>query len=143
MDNMTKRQRSRTMSRIGSKETRPEQLLRSALFREGYRFRKNVSALPGRPDIVLKKYKTVIFVNGCFWHQHENCDKAKMPKSNRQYWKPKLEKNIERDNKNQRQLISSGWKVFVFWECEIGDNIKSLIDLLVEEFSATEEVGKL
>jgi DNA mismatch endonuclease (patch repair protein) len=122
MDNMTKAQRSRTMSRIRSVDTKPEQKLRSILHKHGYRFRKNVRELPGRPDVVLPKYNTIIFVNGCFWHQHPNCSKAAMPKSNKGYWEKKLKKNVYRDSQNIAQLSSSGWKVITVWECEIKED---------------------
>jgi DNA mismatch endonuclease (patch repair protein) len=123
MDNMTKQQRSKTMSRIRSKETKPEQKLRSTLHRDGFRFRKNVRTLPGTPDIVLPKYSTIIFVNGCFWHQHPDCPKAAMPKSNKHYWGKKLRANVSRDKKNIEKLSSSGWQVITVWECEIKDDI--------------------
>lgn len=88
------------------------------LHRLGFRFRKNVKELPGKPDIVLPKYKTVIFVHGCFWHQHESCRRATIPKSNLEYWKPKLEGNIRRDFEHKTALNAAGWKTIVVWECE-------------------------
>ncbi len=119
MDNLTPKQRSYTMSRIRSRETEPEITLRSLLHRKGIRFRKNVEKLPGAPDIVLPKYKTVIFVNGCFWHQHKGCPRNVMPKSNRQYWKSKLKKNVLKDEEQIEELVSLGWRVLTVWECEM------------------------
>ncbi len=124
MDNMTPQQRSQTMSKIRSHNTSPEQRIRSALHRCGYRFRKNLTNLPGTPDIVLKKFKTVIFVNGCFWHQHAGCPKASMPKSNEDYWQKKFHKTIVRDAKNIKKLQELGWRVIVVWECEIDENLE-------------------
>jgi DNA mismatch endonuclease (patch repair protein) len=107
------------MSRIRSSDTKPEMLLRSALHRMGFRFRVHKKGLPGRPDIVLPKYHAVIFVHGCFWHQHPGCIEAVRPKTNQEYWTAKLENNVKRDRKNLETLRKGGWKVFRFWECEI------------------------
>jgi DNA mismatch endonuclease (patch repair protein) len=106
------------MSRIKSRETSPEIIVRSVLHQLGYRFRKHVKKLPGKPDIVLPKYKTVIFVHGCFWHQHHGCPKCKVPKSNIQFWTEKLNGNIERDRLHHSSLVAAGWRVLVIWECE-------------------------
>ena len=127
MDNMTTTQRSLTMSRIRSKETQPEKKLRSCLHKAGYRFRKNVKEMPGTPDIVLPKYKTVIFVHGCFWHQHKNCPKAVKPKTNIKYWNKKLLRNIERDKLNKILLHQKGWNVIEVWECEINQDVYGLL----------------
>ena len=107
------------MSHIRSKDTKPEKRLRSLLHRLGFRFRLHRKDLPGTPDIVLPKYRTVIFVHGCFWHQHPGCKKATLPRSNVEFWKNKLEKNIERDKEVEKKLIETGWNVIVIWECEI------------------------
>ncbi len=107
------------MSRIRSVNTRPEVAARSLLHRLGYRFRKNVKSLPGKPDIVLKKHDTVIFVHGCFWHKHTGCKRSNMPKSNSGYWELKLLGNVSRDRKHIENLKALGWKVCVVWECEI------------------------
>ncbi len=107
------------MSRIRSKDTKPEVLVRSLLHSLGYRFRKNVKTLPGKPDVVLKKHNAVIFVHGCFWHQHKGCRRSNMPKSNLDYWKPKLERNSERDKQHIKDLKKLGWKVLTIWECEV------------------------
>lgn len=128
MDNRTKEARSRNMSRIPSSNTKPEETVRKYLFSQGFRYRKNVSKLPGKPDIVLPKYKTVVFVNGCFWHAHEGCKWFVPPKSNKAFWQNKFAYNVERDKKNYKKLEELGWKVIVVWECEIrhGDALKSL-----------------
>jgi len=117
-DTVSKEQRSLNMSLIRSKETKPEVFVRSVLHRLGFRFRKNVKNLSGKPDIVLPKYKTVIFVHGCFWHQHKGCKRATIPKSNIDYWIPKLKGNIERDAQHKADLEIHGWIVAVIWECE-------------------------
>ena len=116
-DNHSPDVRSYNMSRIRSKNTAPEELVRKYLFSKGFRYRKNDRKLPGKPDIVLPKYKTVIFVNGCFWHLH-NCEKFKWPKSNQEYWVPKLENNARRDHDNYNILRELGWNVIIVWECE-------------------------
>lgn len=117
-DNHTKEVRSRNMSHIRSKNTKPEEKVRKYLFSKGFRYRKNVRTLPGCPDIVLPKYKTVIFVNGCFWHKHD-CPRFVWPSSNEEYWIPKIQRNVERDERNTRHLISLGWNVLVVWECQL------------------------
>ena len=118
-DNLSKEQRSWNMSRIHSADTKPEKLLRSVLHRMGFRFRLHQRGLPGRPDIVLPKYRAVIFVHGCFWHQHPGCIEAVRPKTNREYWEAKLDGNVSRDKKNQQALVEQGWRVFQVWECQI------------------------
>ena len=131
MDNRTPESRSRNMSRIPSKNTKPEEMVRKYLFSQGFRYRKNVSNLPGKPDIVLPKYNTVVFVNGCFWHAHQGCKWFVPPKSNSDFWQKKFAYNIERDEKNYTQLRELGWKVIIVWECEIrhGDSQKALQSL--------------
>lgn len=106
------------MASISGKETKPEILIRSILFRKGFRFRKNVKKLPGTPDIVLSKYKAAIFIHGCFWHGH-SCRAARLPKTRTDFWKKKIGKNKLRDNKDVEELIRSGWKVIIVWQCEI------------------------
>lgn len=117
-DNHTKEERSHNMSRIRSSNTKPEEALRKALFAKGLRYRKNVRSLPGCPDIVLAKYRTVIFVNGCFWHKHD-CPRFVWPSSNQEYWIPKINNNIERDKRNVQALSDLGWNVITVWECEL------------------------
>ena len=119
MDHLTPKMRSWNMSRIRGKDTKPEVLVRSLLHRAGYRFRKNVKSLPGKPDIVLPKYKTVIFVHGCFWHRHKGCKDATTPKSNKAFWKKKFECNIANDKNHARDLKKLGWKVVTVWECQL------------------------
>lgn len=106
------------MSHIRSKNTKPEELVRKYLFSKGFRYRKNVRKLPGCPDIVLPKYKTVIFVNGCFWHKHD-CPRFVWPSSNQEYWIPKITSNVERDERNYSMLRNEGWTVIIVWECEL------------------------
>lgn len=110
------------MSKVSGKETKPEILIRKFLFSKGFRFRKNDKKLPGKPDIVLPKYKTVIFVHGCFWHQHKGCRKAARPTSNTEFWNVKLDKNVERDKNNTLQLNKDGWKIITIWECDLKNN---------------------
>lgn len=124
--------RSDVMSKIKSKNTKPEKVVRSLLFSLGYRFRLHVKDLPGKPDIVLPKYKTVVLVNGCFWHGHENCKDAGIPKTNSQFWYDKISKNKERDKRVLNELEQAGWKVLVIWECRINDKEK-LISFLKSE----------
>lgn len=109
------------MSRVKSKNTKPELMIRSILHKQGYRFRVHRKDLPGNPDIVLPRYKTVIFVHGCFWHQHEGCPDSKRPSTNIEFWNSKLNENIARDQKNKIKLRELGWEVFVIWECEMKD----------------------
>ena len=134
MDNRSKEARSRNMSNIPSKNTKPEETVRKYLFAQGLRYRKNVSKLPGKPDIVLPKYKTVIFVNGCFWHGHEGCKYFVPPKTNTEFWYAKFKYNQERDERNYQKLRDLGWRILIVWECEIryGDADKRL-ERLVEE----------
>ena len=123
--------RSYNMSRIKNKNTKPEILVRKFLFANGFRYRLNDKKLPGKPDIVLPKYKTVIFVNGCFWHGHENCRYFKLPGTRAEWWKEKIEKNIDNDLKKHLQLINSGYRVIIIWECEIKD--KSFYSTIIDE----------
>ena len=116
-DNLTKEIRTKNMSHIRSENTMPEEKVRKYLFSKGFRYRKNDKGLPGSPDIVLPKYKTVIFINGCFWHKH-NCPKFVWPKTNKDYWTNKIRRNVERDQINYQALEDMGWKVIVIWECE-------------------------
>ena len=138
-DNHSKEIRSMNMSHIRSKNTKPEELVRKYLFAQGFRYRKNVKVLPGCPDIVLPKYKTVIFVNGCFWHKHD-CPRFVWPSSNQEYWRPKITANVERDEKNHSMLRESGWNVIVVWECElkkatISNRLERLVSEIREETS--------
>lgn len=123
MDSLSKEHRSWNMSRIRSTDTKPEVIVRSFLHRNGFRFRLHVKDLPGHPDIVLPKYKTVIEVRGCFWHRHKNCPQATVPASNTLFWMEKFKQNIERDKKNERILERKGWKCLVVWTCQLRNPI--------------------
>lgn len=107
------------MAKVSSSDTLPEQLVRSFLFSKGFRFRLNDKRFPGKPDIVFPKYKAVIFIHGCFWHQHEGCSKSRRPETKKEFWNQKLDANIKRDNRNVEQLKTMGWRVAVVWECVI------------------------
>lgn len=119
MDIWSKEKRSQVMSKIRSKNTKPELILRSALFKKGYRYRIHKKDLPGKPDIAFTKKKVAVFVHGCFWHYHKGCPEGRIPDTNSKFWKEKLFKNVERDKKNQEVLEKMGWTVLVIWECEI------------------------
>lgn len=123
-DKMTPEQRHFCMASIRGKNTRPEILVRKYLFAHGYRFRIHVKKLPGTPDIVLLKYRTVIFVNGCFWHGHRNCTFYSKPKSNVDFWEQKIERNIKRDLENRIKLRDMGWHVIQFWECQLKPKVR-------------------
>ena len=120
MDILTKEKRSWNMSRIRGKDTKPELAVRSFLHRKGFRYRLHVNNLPGKPDIVLPKYKTVIFVHGCFWHRHKGCKFAYNPKSRENFWNNKFNDNVTRFKKVKKELEKLSWKVVVIWECEVG-----------------------
>ena len=119
MDKMTKEQRHRTMASIRSKDTKPELIVRKFLWNRGFRYRLNNPRLPGHPDIVLKKYRTCVFVNGCFWHGHENCTYSSIPKTNTTFWRNKIERNKQRDIREQKSLAQMGWHCIIIWECEL------------------------
>lgn len=122
-DNHTKEVRSKNMSHIRSTNSKPEEIVRKYLFSQGFRYRKNVRNLPGCPDIVLPKYKTVIFVNGCFWHKHD-CPRFVWPSSNQEYWEPKILRNVERDKQNIVRLEEASWSVVTVWECELKKTVQ-------------------
>ena len=135
-DNHSKEVRSINMSHIRSTNSKPEEIVRKYLFAEGFRYRKNVKKLPGCPDIVLPKYKTVIFVNGCFWHKHD-CPRFVWPSSNQDYWRPKILRNVERDNQSRKELETLGWKVITVWECELKKNVlNETLGKLIAELKA-------
>ena len=136
-DSMTPEQRHDCMASIHSEDTRPEQAVRRELWHRGYRFRKYVRTLPGTPDIVLPKYRTCIFVNGCFWHGHKGCSKFVMPKTRTEFWVNKIARNQERDLVNIQRLESIGWSAITVWECELGksgiENTMEKIESMLEE----------
>lgn len=140
MDVHSKETRSYNMSRIKGKETKPEVIVRKFLFSEGFRFRKNDKRYPGTPDIVLPKYRTVVFVNGCFWHKHEGCKYFKWPENNADFWKNKIEKNVQRDERDYEKLRSLGWRILVVWECELKkDKKEDTLNSLVKRIKCFEE----
>ena len=121
------------MSHIPSKNTKPEDKVCKYLFRQGFRYRKNVANLPGKPDIVLAKYRTVVFVNGCFWHRHVGCKYASIPKTNTEFWLNKFEYNAENDRKHTEELEKDGWNVIVIWECELKKSFDETMAYLCEQ----------
>lgn len=133
-DRLTPERRSWNMSRIGHRDTKPELIVRSLLHRLGYRFRLHRKDLPGKPDITLAKYKTVIFVHGCFWHRHPRCKYSYTPRTRKEFWKEKFERNIKRDKRVGKLLRSQGWKVRIIWECETFDQGK-LVERVKSLFS--------
>ena len=139
MDTLTKEKRSWNMSRIKSKDTKPEMQVRSALHRAGYRFRLHVKDLPGKPDIVLPRYQTIIDVRGCFWHFHKNCGMSKIPSTNKNWWKEKLKNNVLRDTEHLHVWESEGWKVLVIWTCLFKHMTKTnnelILNYLFESFN--------
>lgn len=118
-------ERSRNMSKIRSRDTKPEEYIRKLLFSQGYRYRKNVSSVPGHPDAWLAKYNTALFVHGCFWHRHDGCKYAYMPKSRVEFWENKFQKNIERDSVVRQQLGAKGIRCLIIWECTVKKMMKS------------------
>lgn len=140
VDKLTPERRSWNMSQVRSKDTKPEQIVRSLLHRQGFRFRLHRKDLPGHPDIVLPKYATVILVHGCFWHRHEGCSDATTPKSRSEFWKKKFTENIMRDKRTTSALRAKGWRVIVVWECET-----SMVEVLTQrlniEIKASRKVG--
>ena len=139
-DVMTPEQRSRCMAAIKGKDTKPEMIVRKYLFSRGLRYRVNNHKLPGSPDIVLKKYKTVVFIDGCFWHGHEGCKYYRLPKTNVDFWRHKIAMNIARDYANGVDLRLAGWKVIRVWECDIKTKAKrgEILERLYQEIVGTE-----
>lgn len=131
-DRLTPAQRHIVMSHIHGKGTKPELKVRQWLWRHGYRYRLNVKGVPGKPDIVMRRYRTAIFVNGCFWHGHEGCDKFKMPQTNVAFWEHKIRRNQERDQQNYQLLHDNGWQVIVIWECQLTSKLMEITMLQVE-----------
>ena len=132
MDKISKEKRSENMSKIKSHDTSIEIKVRKYLFSQGFRYRKNVKSLPGKPDIVLRKYKTVIFINGCFWHRHSGCKYATTPSTHQEFWQKKFKANIQNDQKHYKLLKENGWSVIILWECEIEHDFVNLMAKLVK-----------
>ena len=124
MDNLSVAERSKIMAKVHSKDSRPEMLVRRLVFALGYRYRLHARDLPGCPDLVFRSRGKVIFVHGCFWHRHQGCALARMPKSRLDFWGPKLEANKQRDTRNKRHLTREGWKVLTIWECQLKDTAR-------------------
>lgn len=122
--------RSQNMAAIKNRDTKPEEIVRKYLFSQGFRYRKNDPRLPGKPDIVLPKYKTVVFVNGCFWHMHQGCKYFVWPKHNAEFWKAKISGNAERDHRNYKDLTTTGWQVIVIWECQLKQTKQEVLEQL-------------
>ncbi len=143
MDRFSPDKRHEVMSRIRGKDTKPEMIVRRFLFSQGFRFRLHYRKLPGHPDIVLPKYKAVIFVHGCFWHRHENCRHFRLPQSNVEYWENKIAGNVERDLRDANRIADMGWKVIVVWECELErktrDEVLNRVATLIK--GSCEEIG--
>lgn len=136
IDHVSSAKRSAIMGAVHGKNTTPELLVRSAAHRLGLRFRLHSARLPGRPDLVFPKWKTVVFVNGCFWHRHPGCRRTTIPKSNAAFWRQKFRQNMRRDAANYERLAALGWKVVVLWQCELGrpGTLKRAVDLLRARF---------
>jgi len=132
-DSLSKERRSWNMSRIPGKDTKIEVKVRKYLFSKGFRYRKNVATLLGKPDIVLPKYKTVIFVHGCYWHRHPSCKYAYTPKSNVEFWENKFAVNVVNDERNQRELEEAGWTVITLWECDIKNRFEYTMEGLIQQ----------
>ena len=132
-DSLSKERRSWNMSRIPGKDTKIEVKVRKYLFSKGFRYRKNVATLLGKPDIVLPKYKTVIFVHGCYWHRHPGCKYACTPKSNVEFWENKFAVNVVNDERNQRELEEAGWTVITLWECDIKNRFEYTMEGLIQQ----------
>ena len=130
MDRITHEQRSHLMSQVRGKDTKPELVVRSFLHRNGFRFRLHVKSLPGTPDIVLPKYKTVIDVRGCYWHRHKGCKKTTTPSTNTDFWQKKFAENIVRDQRTEAELRRLGWRVIVIWDCEIPKKLGNILQQL-------------
>ena len=140
-DTLTKEKRSWNMSRIRGKDTQIEVKVRKYLFSKGFRYRKNVSELPGKPDIVLPKYNTVVFIHGCYWHRHPGCKYSYTPKSNLDFWEKKFSANIKNDESKREQLENAGWRVIVLWECDIEHRFEQTMETLVSRLREGNQPG--
>ena len=141
MDVFSKEKRSEVMSRIKGRDTKLEIKVRSQLFKDGFRFRKNDKRYPGKPDILLPRYKTAIFINGCFWHNHANCKYAYVPKTRKVFWKNKFKNNKERDRKNFTLLKKMGWQVLVCWECQLKKNFLRCMNRIEKKLAYKTSTG--
>ncbi len=141
IDRYPPEKRSEIMSQIRGKNTTPELVIRKYLFSRGFRYRVNDDRYPGKPDMVLPKYGTVIFIHGCFWHSHENCKASKLPETRKEFWKKKISDNMERDQRNIQELERQGWNIIVVWECEIKNKVKreKRLRKLVDEIVSNEK----
>ena len=139
-DVLTPQQRHRCMSHIRSKATKPEMEVRRWLWSHGYRYRLNVKSVPGKPDIVMRKYRTAIFVNGCFWHGHDGCKQFVLPKTNTEFWQNKIKYNRARDQKNYETLINAGWQVIVLWQCKF---TKQKLETTMQQVAVTQNKNLL
>lgn len=137
VDSLSSERRSWNMSRIRGKDTGPERRLRSMLHKAGYRYRLHAADLPGKPDIVLRKYSTAIFVNGCYWHRHPGCRKATTPTTRTEFWLAKFQATIDRDIRKTAELIAAGWRVLVVWECEIASQPDAVLNRIKAELEGT------
>jgi len=138
-DILTPEKRSWNMSRIKGKNTKPEVLLRSLLHQAGFRFRIHAGNLPGKPDIILPRYNTVIFVNGCFWHRHKNCKYAYSPKSRQDFWQEKFSRTVQRDQEKTEKLIKDGWQVHTVWECELKNDPDSIVVEIIQSLKGRKD----
>lgn len=145
-DTVSAKKRSEVMSRVGSKDTKPELLIRKGLHARGFRYRLHVNNLPGKPDMVFPRYKSVIQINGCFWHGH-SCPRCRMPNSNSEYWNRKIARNRERDISNRRSLTDEGWRVLTIWECALTGKWKLDLDQVIaltsEWLRSTKLIGEI
>lgn len=137
-DTLSAERRSWNMSRIGNRNTAPEIRMRSLLHRAGFRFRLHAQGLPGKPDIVLRRYKTVVFVHGCFWHRHGGCKNATTPSTRPDFWQSKFNATIERDRRNTFELIAMGWRVLTVWECELEKKPEQVIETVRHQLHGEE-----
>lgn len=142
-DRISPEHRSWNMSRIKGKDTKIEVMVRQYLFHYGFRFRKNDKRYPGKPDVVLPKYKTAIFVHGCFWHRHEGCKLATTPKTRTEFWMEKFAKNVANDKKHYEQLQEMGWHVIVIWECELENDFEGIMKKVVQKIRHNVQFKKM
>ena len=135
-DHLTAEKRSWNMSRIHGKDTSIEIKVRTWLYHQGYRYRKNAKELPGKPDIVLRRYRTVIFIQGCFWHRHPGCKDTTTPKTRTEFWLAKFDKNVANDQKHIHELQDMGFKVIVLWECEINKHFEETMEKVISQLGS-------